>query len=148
MPPDTKLSTLKDSDGKVVNLQPAEQVAFLLVYAIKDLEGTCGDTFFGGPGRPCTMSELIQGVKTKNGRTIGLSQNPTQDVTYRYTLTIIGKDCVVTAIPKSPGLGAFAWVGTAHGMGSGNFYYNPAGADLTKAKALGEMGYEGKGFKL
>jgi len=147
IPSDTKLDTIQDSDGKVVNLKPAEQVAFLFVYAIKDLERTCGSTFFGGPGRPCTMVELIQGLKTKTGQPIALSQNPTQDTNYRYTLTIIGKDCVVTAIPKTTGLGAFAWVGTAGGRGNGNFYYNPDGTDLTKAEALGAMGYQGKGFK-
>jgi hypothetical protein len=51
IPPETKLDTIKDADGKVVNLKPAEQVAFLFVYAIKDLEGTCASTFFGRPDR-------------------------------------------------------------------------------------------------
>jgi hypothetical protein len=147
VPPGTKLATLKYSDGGVVNLKPAEQVAFLFVYGMKDLESTCGSTFFGGPGRPCSMSELVDGLKTKNGQTIGLNQNPAQDLKYSYTLTIIGKHCVITAIPKGPGLGAFAWVGAPSGMGNGGFYYNPDGADLTKAKDFGEMGYAGNGFK-
>ena len=56
VPAGTKLSVLKYRDGSVVNLKPPEQVAFLLVYTIKDLESTCASTFFGGPGRPCLMS--------------------------------------------------------------------------------------------
>jgi hypothetical protein len=32
-------------------------------------------------------------------------------------------------------------------MGTGGFYYNPDGADLTIAKESGEVGYEGNGFK-
>jgi hypothetical protein len=147
VPGGTRISTLKYSDGGAVNLKPAEQVAFLLVYNLKDLESTCASTFFGGPGRPCLMSELVSGIKTKNGQPVGLTVNPTQDTKYHYTLMIIGKSCIITAIPKGPGLGAFAWVGQPGAMGSGGFYYNPDGADLTKAKELGEMGYEGGGFK-
>jgi hypothetical protein len=60
---------------------------------------------------------------------------------------IFGKSCVITATPKGPGLGAFAWVGQPGGPGNGGFYYNPDGADMIKAKELGEMGYEGKGFE-
>ncbi len=146
VPPGTKVSTLKYSDtaGTVVNLKPAEQVAFLFVYGIENLERTCGDTFFGGPGRPCSLGELVSGVKTKSGQVIGLSRNPAEDTNYRYTLTIIGKDCAITAIPRRAGLGAFAWVS---GSGNGDFYYNPQGADLVNAKELGDVGYEGKGFK-
>jgi hypothetical protein len=147
IPTGTKLSTLKYSDGSVVNLKPAEQVAFLLVYTLKDLESTCASTFFGGPGRPCLMSDLLSGIKTKNGQAVGLTVNPAQDTKYHYTLMIIGMSCIITAIPKGPGLGAFAWVGQPGAMGSGGFCYNPDGADLIKAKELGEMGYEGNGFK-
>jgi len=147
VPAGTKISTLKYSDGGVVNLKPAEQVAFLLVYTIKDLETTCTSTLFGGPGRPCLMSELLSGIKTTNGQPVGLTVNPVKDSNYRYLLQIIGKSCIITATPKGPGLGAFAWVGQPGAMGSGGFYYNPDGADMIKAKELGEMGYEGTGFK-
>ena len=147
LPSGTKVATLKDSGGKVVNLKPAEQVAFVFVYGMKDLESTCGSTFFGGPGRPCTMSELVNGLKTKNGQTIGLSKNPANDKNYQYTLTIIGKHCIVTAIPKVAGLGAFAWIGSAGGMGGDALYYTPGGADLSNATTFSEMGYEGDGFK-
>jgi hypothetical protein len=147
IPAGTKISTLKYSDGSVVNLKPAEQVAWLVVYTIKDLESTCASTFFGGPGRPCLLSELLSGIKTKNGQPVGLTINPVQDAKYHYLLQIIGKSCIITATPKGPGLGAFAWVGQPGNMASGGFYYNPEGADLMKAKELGEMGYEGNGFK-
>ena len=147
LPAGTKVATLKNSEQEVVNLKPAEQVAFVFVYGIKDLESTCGSTFFGGPGRPCTMSELVSGLKTENGQIIGLSRNPANDKNYQYTLTIIGKHCIVTAVPKVAGLGAFAWIGSAGGIGGDHVYYAPGGADLTKANTFSEMGYEGSGFK-
>jgi hypothetical protein len=149
VPSGTEISTLKYSgnDGAVVKLKPAEQVAFLFVYGLKDLESKCGDTFFGGPGRPCSLAELVGGVKDKNGHVFGLNRDPAQDSNYRYTVMIIGKDVVITAVPKSAGLGAFAWVGAPGGMGMGHFYYNPDGADLVKARELGEVGYSGSGFK-
>ena len=147
IPAGTKISTLKYPDGSVVNLKPAEQVAFLVVYTVKDLESTCASTFFGGPGRPCLWSELLNGITTKNGQPLGLTINPVKDTNYRYLLQIIGQSCIFTAIPKAPGLGAFAWVGDPANMSANGFYYNPDGADLMKAKTLGEMGYEGNGFK-
>ena len=147
IPAGTKISALKYRDGSVVNLKPAEQVAFLVVYTIEDLESTCASPNFGGPGRPCLMSELLSGIKTKGGQPVGLTINPVQDPKYHYLLQIIGQSCIITATPKGPGLGAFAWVGRPGTMGSGTFYYNPDGADMIKAKELGEMGYEGNGFK-
>src|SRR5580658_7400451 len=84
IPAGTKISTLKYSDGSVVNLKPAEQVAWLIVYNIEDLENTCGSTLFGGPGRPCLMSELLSGIKTTNGQPLGLTINPVKDPKYHY----------------------------------------------------------------
>jgi len=63
VPAGTTVSTLKygDTAGTVVHLKPEEQVAFLFVYGIEELESTCVSTFFGGPGRLCSLSELVQG---------------------------------------------------------------------------------------
>jgi hypothetical protein len=146
VPAGTKLNTLKysDSSGTVVQLKPAEQVAFLFVYGLQNLESNCVDTFSGGPGKPCSLDDLVKGVKGKS-MTIGLNTNPAQDLNYRYRLEIIGKDCVITALPQHEGLGGFAYVGSPGGM-HGNFYFNPDGADMTQAKVLGELGYSGKGF--
>jgi hypothetical protein len=145
VPAGTKLNTLKYSDqsGKVVELKPAEQVAFLFVYGMQNLESNCASTFFGR-GTPCSLDELVKGVSGKSG-VIGLNTDPAQDPSYRYRLEIIGQDCVITALPQHEGLGGFAYVGSPAGM-HGNFYYNSKGADLTQAKVLGEMGYSGKGF--
>jgi hypothetical protein len=150
VPAGTKVSEIKygDANGTVVHFKPAEQVAFLFVYAIKDLESNnCMNTFFGGTGQPCTLSDLVKGVRNKQGQVFGLNTNPAEDTNYHYSVTIIGKDCIIKAIPRHPGLGGFAWVGSPGGMGNGDFYYNPNGADLAKAKELGEIGYSGKGFK-
>jgi len=146
VPAGTKLNTLKYSDisGTAVELKAAEQVAFLFVYGMQNLESNCVSTFFGGPGRPCSLDELVKGVRGKSG-TIGLNTDPAQDSNYKYRLEVIGQDCVITALPQRAGLGGFAYVGSPGGM-HGNFYYNPNGADMTQGKLLGEMGYSGKGF--
>lgn len=146
VPAGTKLNTLKYSDttGMVVQLKPAEQVAFLFVYGMQNLESNCISTFFGGSGKPCSLDELVKGVHLKS-REIGLNTDPAQDSNYQYKLEIIGQDCVIRAIPQHEGLGGFAYIGSPEGM-HGNFYYNPGGADMTQGKRLGEMGYSGKGF--
>jgi hypothetical protein len=146
IPAGTTLNTLKynDTAGTAVVLKPAEQVAFLFVYGLQNLEGNCASTFFGGPGKPCSLDELVKGVHGKSG-IIGLNTDPAQDLNYKYKLEIIGKDCVITAVPQREGLGGFAYVGAPGGM-NGDFYYIPAGADMSQAKILGEMGYSGKGF--
>lgn len=146
VPAGTKVGTIKygDVSGAVVQLKPAEQVAFLFVSSIQNLESNCVSTFFGGPGRLCSLDELVKGVHGKSG-ILGLNTDPAQDLNYRYKLEIIGKDCVITALPQREGLGAFAYVSSPSGM-NGDFYYNPNGAELTQAKVLGERGYSGKGF--
>jgi len=146
VPAGTQLTTLKynDTAGTVVQLKPAEQVAFLFVYGLQNLESNCLNAFFGGPGRPCSLDELVKGVHGKSG-IIGLNTDPAQDSNYQYKLEIIGQDCVIRAIPQHAGLGGFIYIGSPASM-HGTFYYNPNGPDMTQAKALGEMGYSGKGF--
>jgi len=145
VPAGTKVTTLKYSDtsGTAIQLKPAEQVAFLFVYGIQNLESNCLSTL-GDPGRLCSLDELVKGVRGKSG-TIGLNTDPAQDSNYRYKVEIIGMACVITGLPQREGLGAFAYIGSPNGM-HGDFYYNPDGADLTKAKMVGELGYSGKGF--
>ena len=137
VPAGTELNTLKYSDtsGTVVQLKPAEQVAFLFVYGMQNLEGNCLSTFFGGPGRPCSLDELVKGVQGKSG-IIGLNTDPAQDVNYRYKLEIIGRDCVITAIPQHEGLGGFAYIGSPAAL-HGNFYYNPAGGGHDAGESAG-----------
>ncbi len=147
IPPGTSVDTLKygDVSGPVVKLKPEEQVAFLFVSAITDLEGKCLNKFFGGPGRLCSLADLVKGVRT-NGGILGLSQDPIRDSNYHYSVTIVGQDCLILAVPRRAGLGGFAYVGSPGGM-NGDTYFNPGGADMSQAKKLGEMGYSGQGFR-
>ncbi|MHB8677452.1 MAG: hypothetical protein ACYDCE_13445 [Candidatus Acidiferrales bacterium] len=69
-----------------------------------------------------------------------MNQDPARDLNYHYSVTIIGKDGVVAALPRDAGLGGFGWVGSPGGMGNGDFYFNPSGADMTRAKELGDVG--------
>jgi len=145
VPADLKNITVKYGDDTPVTLKPAEKVAFLFVYGIWGLEGNCFDSDMG-VGRLCTLAELVNGVKTKGGETLGLKVDPAQDTNYSYDVILIGGDCLIRAIPRSAGLAAFAMVGTAR-RSSGNFYYSSKGPDLTNAIKLTEYGYEGRGFR-
>lgn len=131
-------------DQPPLDLKPQEQVAFLYVYGLWNLENECLDSS-NGLGRLCTLGELIRGVQLPDGRVIGLSVTPVKDSNYRYEILIIGHDCVIQAVPRVKGLGGFATVGSPSRM-IGNFYYSATG-DMTKAVKLTEMGYQGDGFR-
>jgi hypothetical protein len=145
VPDDTKISTLKIDDDTQVTLKPAEQVAFLFVYAMWGLENECNDKDMG-IGRPVSIDELVKGVKGEAGQVIGLSLSPRKDTNYNYDIIIVGKDVIVRAISRVKDLGSFAYAGTAGRM-SGNFWFNPNGPDITKAVKFTEYGYEGHGFR-
>jgi hypothetical protein len=146
VPAGTTVGPLKYAeDQPPLELKPAEQVAFLFVYGLWSMEQDCLSKD-SGLGRLCTLRELITGVKTRDGQVVGLSVNPVKDTNYNYEIMIIGEDCVIRAIPRTKGLVGFATLGSPM-RSSGNFYYSPEGADLTRAVKLIEMGYSGDGFR-
>jgi hypothetical protein len=146
VPADLTNLTIKYGENNTpITLKPAEKVAFLFVYGIWGLEGDCISSDMG-VGRLCTLAELVNGIKTKGGETIGLKVDPARDADYGYDVITIGSDCLIRAIPRNPGLGAFAMVGSSR-RSSGNFYYNPKGADMMYALKLTEYGFEGDGFR-
>jgi hypothetical protein len=146
VPAGTTVGPLKYAEDKPpLELKPAEQVAFLYVYGLWFMEGDCLDKDLG-VGRLCTLRELIAGVKTPDGQFIGLSVNPVKDTNYNYEIMIIGDSCVIRAIPRVKGLVGFATLGSPR-LSSGNFYYSPDGADMTRAVKLIEMGFDGNGFR-
>lgn len=51
------------------------------------------------------------------------------------------------AVPRGPGLGAFALMGSPKSFGRISLYDNPKGPDLINAVQLTEMGYDGDGFR-
>ena len=120
-------------------------MAFLYVYGLWFMEQDCldGDS---GVGRLCTLRELITGVKTPDGGVIGLSVNPVKDTNYNYEIMIIGDSCLIRATPRVKGLVGFAVLGSPR-RSFGSVYYSPDGADMTRAVALIEMGFDGKGFR-
>ncbi len=145
VPDGTKVMPVKIGDSETpVDLKPAEQVAFLFVSSIWNLEQRAVDKDMG-PGRLCTLGELIKGVKDPGGNVFGLKVTPAKDSNYRYDLLIVGQHAIITAAPRVKGIGSFAMVGAARGFGN-TMYYNPDGPDLTRAQKVTEMGYEGDGF--
>jgi hypothetical protein len=147
IPDGTEVSPMKYGEQETAaDLKPAEQVAFLFVNAIWGSEEKSLDKD-GGLGRLCTLGELIKGMKTPGGETIGLSVNPSRDTNYRYEIQIIGSYCVIKAIPRVKGFGAFAMVGSPKGFGGNGFYYDPQGPELVHAEKVTEFGYAGKGFR-
>jgi hypothetical protein len=146
VPEGTALMSLKyGEEGTEAQLKPEEQVAFLLVYSLWGLEGDCFSE--SGVGRLCTIDELAKGVKTQGGEIIGLNVNPRLDTNYLYDIIIVGGNCIIRALPRIAGLGAFGLAGSAQ-RSAGTFYYNPKGADLTRGTVeFTEYGFEGKGFR-
>jgi hypothetical protein len=146
VPDGTTVSPLKYGELETeITLKPEEQVAFLLVNDIWRLESECLDKDMG-IGRMCSINELMNGVKTGGGTTIGLTVNPGRSANYRVDLILMGDFCMVRALPNKPNLGAFGVAGSVK-RAMGELYYNPNGADLAKAERVTEMGYSGDGFK-
>lgn len=128
-----------------VALNPAEQVAFLMVHSIWRLEEQCHDKDYG-LGRTVALGELVKGTKLKDGETAALSVNPARDTNYTYDVILVGDFCLVRAIPRNPAWGgAFALIGVPQGFGN-TCYYNPKGQDLARALKVTESGYQGNGF--
>ena len=146
VPDGTRVSNPKYGDSETeVALQPAEQVAFLFVLGIWGLEQDCLSSD-SGVGRLCSIAELVKGVKAASGQVLALTISPLKDTNYIYDAILIGADCIIRAIPRVKGLGAFAMVGSAN-RSSGNFWYTPNSPDLLKAVKLTEYGYGGNGFR-
>jgi hypothetical protein len=145
VPQDTTLMTIKyGNDDTEAKLKPEEQVAFLFVYGIWNLEDRCLSD--SEVARLCTIEELVKGVSNQGGEMIGLTVDPNLDTNYSYDIAIVGDSCMVRALPRVAGLGAFGMAGSLR-RGGGTFYYNPTGADLIRGTVrLTEYGYEGSGF--
>ncbi len=143
LPYGTTLEPLQIGQRKIA-LEGAAAVAFLFVANLADEESQCTSKFFGGPGRLCTLRELVTGIKAGSG-VIGLSRDPAQDRNYRYQLLLIGEDCLILARPRRAGLPEFAFIGNP--KFNGDFYYIPAGRDLQHAEKVDGRGYSGAGFK-
>jgi hypothetical protein len=153
VPDGTTVDTIKygvDKNGqqrKDASLKPAEQVAFLFVYNIWELERDYAYKD-SGLGRLCSLRELVKGVRTRGGQTIGLAEDPARDTNYRYSMTLIGDSyMIIMALPRSPGLAGFALVGTPDNDDTSWLYYNPKGSNLELAKKIYSINYKGDGFK-
>ena len=130
---------IKDANG-VIHVKREEQIAFIFVAAIKELEAECGRD----AGGPCTIAQLVAGPKSTDGNKVGkLKYDPTTtDPNFTYKITINGPNWELWVTPKQAGLGGFY---VAPGM-MGNVYYNPKGAASDKDKLLTETGITGDMF--
>lgn len=130
---------IKDATG-VIPLKRSEQIAFIFVAAIKELEAECGRD----AGGPCTIAQLVAGPKPTGANKVGkLKYDPVAtDPNYTYKLTINGPNWELWVTPKRAGLGGFY---VAPGM-MGDGYYNPKGAASDKDKHLTETGITGDMF--
>jgi hypothetical protein len=130
---------IKDAKG-VIPLKRSEQIAFIFLAAIKQLEGECGRD----AGGPCTIAQLVAGPKPTGSNKVGkLKYDPaTADPNYTYKLTIDGSNWQLWITPKRAGLGGFY---IAPGM-MGDTYFNPIGAASNKDKQLTETGITGEMF--
>ncbi len=115
----TGKAVIKTQDGKVIPLKREEQIAFMFVSAINDLEHNCD---FGAATEPCTLEALIRGPKSKHASSpigkLKFDPNAT-DPNYTYKVVLEDGEWKIWANPRKPGLGGFyqEFIGT---------WYNPA----------------------
>lgn len=130
---------IKDATG-VIPLKRSEQIAFIFVAAIKQLEDECGRD----AGGPCTIAQLVAGPKPTGANKVGkLKFDPTTaDSNYTYKIAINAPNWELSVTPKRAGLGGFY---VAPGM-MGEVYYNPKGAASNKDKKLTDTGVTGDMF--
>ena len=109
------------SDQGVIPLKREEQIAFMFVDAINNLEDNCSRS----SAEPCTLEALVCGPKAKDDFSAGkLKYDPNAtDPNYTYTVALKGRDWEIWANPRKPGLGGFY----AKGKFFGGKWYNPAG---------------------
>jgi hypothetical protein len=120
-PSATKARVEVQSDNGVIPLKREEQIAFMFVDAIHNLEDNCSRS----AAEPCTLEALVRGPKAKDDFGVGkLKFDPNAtDPNYTYKVTLAGRDWEIWANPKKPGLGGFY----AKGKFFGGRWYNPAG---------------------
>ncbi len=120
-PAATRAKVEVQSDKGVIPLKREEQIAFMFVEAIHNLEDDCSRS----AAEPCTLAALVRGPKAKGSFGVGkLKFDPNAtDPNYAYKVTLAGADWEIWANPKKPGLGGFY----AKGKFSKGTYYNPAG---------------------
>ncbi len=120
---------IKWKGGSPLKLKPPEEVAFIVLVSIDNLQDQC-QLFFQ---KFCTLPELVKGMKTSQG-VIGLSVNPAQDKNYHYAVGISGKEFAISARPARPGVGGWLWI--QHEFGH-DLYFNPQGTATGKNKKVG-----------
>lgn len=136
----TKATVEVKDATEVIALKRPEQIAFIFLAAIKQLEGECGRD----AGGPCTIAQLVAGPKPTGASAVGkLKYDPTKtDPNYNYKITINGSNWELWVTPKAAGPGGFY---VAPGM-MGDTYYNPKGAASNTDKKLTESGITGDMF--
>jgi hypothetical protein len=119
---------VSDASGKIP-LKREEQIAFMFVDAIKNVEAECGRN----AGGPCTIAQMVAGPKPTGSMSVSkLKYDPSTDPNFTYKLTISGSNWELWVIPKKAGLGGFY---VAPGMMQ-DTYYNAKGAASNKDRKL------------
>jgi hypothetical protein len=136
-PADATISVVK-SQGTALPLKRAEQIAFIFVESINDLEENCGRH----AAEPCTLDVLVSGPKWKDDGSswdergkLKYDPNAT-DQNYSYKVALKDGGWQIWANPRIPGLcGIYV---------DGGFisrrYYNPAGPATENDKQIDFIG--------
>ena len=140
-PFDTKAKVEIKVDDKAIPLKREEQIAFMFISAIHDLEKNCES----GSAEPCTLAALIRAPKKKGDFGVGkLKFDPNAaDPNYTYSITLKGADWEIWATPKKPGFCSFY----AKGKFFGGIYYRAAGGTASaQDREIGESSVSGDLF--
>jgi hypothetical protein len=130
-PKGTQIQAAYSGDA-YIKLKPEEQVAYLMMWSIHQLENRCHDEL----DRFCKLDELVRGVPGKHKRIIGLKVDPARDANYRYSVDVTS-DYKTSVEPRHAGIGGFL-----DDQGSmGGIYFNPDGAATRQSKELQSNGW-------
>jgi hypothetical protein len=138
----TKAKVEVKTGDKVVPLKREEQIAFMFVAAINNLEDDCTRS----AAEPCTLEALVRGPKAKdpNWPMGKLKFDPTTtDPNYTYKVVREDRQWEVWANPRKPGLGGFY---VKHGFHGGT-WYNSAGPATEKDTRLDKTSIDGDLFQ-
>jgi hypothetical protein len=136
----TKATVEVKSETGVIPLKREEQIAFMFVDAINNLQDDCGRH----AAEPCTLEALVRGPKAKDSFGVGkLKFDPNaSDPNYTYQVALAGSNWEIWANPKKPGLGGFY----AKGKFFGGKWYNPAGPATAASTKIAESSIDGDLF--
>jgi hypothetical protein len=137
----TKATVEIEDAGGPVKLKREEQIAYLFLSAIEEIEHNCQLTL----QRTCTMAEMLSGSYPSGSHIEHLKFDPNKtDPNYSYTVTSGGMAWEAHANAKKPGLDGFCFMSRT--VGTTTVTYGNTGKAGWVDKEIGNRGASGDSF--